>query len=230
MLKINNLVCGYGDLDIIRGVSFDIEDNQVKVLLSLNGGGKTTLLKSLSGLIQPKEGTISLDGKDITNASPRERAKSGMLYIPEWGIFPNLSVRENLIIASSNREKSNNFDISSVVSRFTELKERMFEKAASLSGGQRKILMLAMAVASGSKLFLLDEPSSGLSPAFVDRVLDTIKQLKEDGMTFLIAEQNPSFSEISDEIMILDLGKIISRGKYEELRKNDEIRKKFFSL
>jgi branched-chain amino acid transport system ATP-binding protein len=230
MLKINNLVCGYGDLDIIHGVSFDIEDNQVKVLLSLNGGGKTTLLKSLSGLIRPREGTISLDGKDITNASPRERVKRGMLYIPEWGIFPNLSVRENLIIASSNRENSTNYDINSAVSSFTELKERMFEKAASLSGGQRKILMLAMAVASGSKLFLLDEPSSGLSPAFVDRVLDTIKQLKESGMTFLIAEQNSSFSEISDEIMILDLGKIISRGKYKELRKIDEIRKKFFSL
>jgi branched-chain amino acid transport system ATP-binding protein len=230
MLKVIDIVCGYGDLDIIKGISFDLEDGQAKVLLSLNGSGKTTLLKSVSGMIPIRSGRIILDGKDITDESPMERVRGGMLYVPEWGIFPTLSVRENIILASSIDKRKSNFDLSLIAELFPDLNGRLSERAASLSGGQRKILMLAMAVASGSKMLLLDEPSSGLSPSFVDRVLDTLKQLKNKGMTLLIAEQNPSFSEISDELIILELGKIISKGKYEELRKNDEIRKKFFSL
>lgn len=230
MLKVIDIVCGYGDLEIIKGISFDIEEGQVKVLLSLNGSGKTTLLKSLSGIIPIRSGRIILDGKDITDESPRERVRRGMLYVPEWGIFPTLSVRENIILASSVGKRKSNFDLSLIDEWFPDLNGRLSERAASLSGGQRKILMLAMAVASGSKMLLLDEPSSGLSPSFVDRVLDTLKLLKEKGVTLLIAEQNPSFSEISDELIILELGKIISKGKYEELRKNDEIQKKFFSL
>ena len=230
MLKINDLVCGYGNLNIIKGISFELGANEIKVLLSLNGGGKTTLLKCLSGLIPTKGGKITLEGKDISSSSPRERVKAGMLYIPEWGIFPSLTIRENLILASSATRQRGNSDISSTLEYFPDLKNRLSEKAASLSGGQRKILMLAMAVASGSKLLLLDEPSSGLSPAYVDRVLDTVKILKEKGMTFLIAEQNTSFSEISDELILVELGNIASRGKYEELRKNDEIKRKFFSL
>jgi len=230
MLKVIDIVCGYGDLDIIKGISFDVEDGQTKVLLSLNGSGKTTLLKSLSGIIPVRSGRIVFDGKDITNESPRERVRSGMLYVPEWGVFPTLTVRENLILASSISKGKSNLDFSEISELFPDLNGRLSERAASLSGGQRKILMLAMAVASGSKMLLLDEPSSGLSPSFVDRVLDILKQLKEEGITLLVAEQNPSFSEISDELIILELGKIISKGKYEDLRKNDEIRKKFFSL
>jgi len=230
MLKVVDIVCGYGDLDIIKGISFDVEDGQTKVLLSLNGSGKTTLLKSLSGIIPVRSGRIVFDGKDITNESPRERVRSGMLYVPEWGVFPTLTVRENLVLASSIGKGKSNLDFSEIAELFPDLNGRLSERAASLSGGQRKILMLAMAVASGSKMLLLDEPSSGLSPSFVDRVLDILKQLKEEGITLLIAEQNPSFSEISDELIILELGKIISKGKYEDLRKKDEIIKKFFSL
>ncbi len=230
MLRVEGLVCGYGDLDIIKGISFDLNDNGIKVILSLNGGGKTTLLKTLSGLLPTKRGKIILDGTDITNAPPRVRVKKGILFIPEWGVFPTLTIRENLIIAASVGNRSSANEALGALSYFPELKNRFADKAGSLSGGQRKMLMLAMAVASGARTLLLDEPSSGLSPSYVEKVLEAIKVMRNENLTFLIAEQNPSFSEISDELMILELGTIISKGKYEEIRKNDEIRKKFFSL
>ncbi len=231
MLKVNDLVCGYGDLTIIKGISFELKEHEIKVLLSLNGGGKTTLLKALSGLIPIKSGQVLLNDVDITHSSSRERVMKGLLYVPEWGVYPSLTIRENLVIASSTiRGKISNELLLSALSHFPDLKDRLSEKAASLSGGQRKMLMLAMALVSGAKILLLDEPSSGLSPSYVDRVLETISFLKEEGLTFLIAEQNPSFSEISDEVMILELGKIVLKGKYEEIRKNDEVKRKFFSL
>ncbi|MEM0121400.1 MAG: ATP-binding cassette domain-containing protein [Thermoprotei archaeon] len=230
MLKVNDLRCGYGDLDVIRGVSFELKDNEIKVLLSLNGGGKTTLLKTLSGLIPIKGGNIFLDDVDISHSSPRERVKHGMLYIPEWGVFPSLTVKENLIIAASTIRGRNRYDVEGALTHFPDLKNRLSDKAGSLSGGQRKMLMLAMAAVSGAKVLLMDEPSSGLSPSYVDKVIETIKILKDEGMTFLIAEQNSSFSEISDELMILELGSIVLKGKYENIKRNDEIKRKFFSL
>ncbi|MEM3191981.1 MAG: ATP-binding cassette domain-containing protein [Candidatus Parvarchaeota archaeon] len=230
MLKVNDLRCGYGDLDVIRGVSFELKDNEIKVLLSLNGGGKTTLLKTLSGLIPIKGGNIFLDDIDISHSSPRERVKHGMLYIPEWGVFPSLTVKENLIIAASTIRGRSRYDVEGALTHFPDLKNRLSDKAGSLSGGQRKMLMLAMAAVSGAKVLLMDEPSSGLSPSYVDKVIETIKILKDEGMTFLIAEQNSSFSEISDELMILELGSIVLKGKYENIKRNDEIKRKFFSL
>ncbi len=230
MLKVSELSCGYKDLEIIHGISFNLEQGQIKVLLSLNGGGKTTLLKTLSGLIEAKSGKVILNNEDITYFPPRERVKRGMLYIPEWGIFPNLTVKENIIVASNSSSSSSGLDMNFIFEKFKELKDKMDNKAASLSGGQRKLLMLAMAVSSGAKLLLLDEPSSGLSPSYVDRLIDIIKGLRDNGITFLIAEQNPSFSEISDEIMVLELGRIVASGKYEDLKKNNEIKSKFFSL
>ncbi|MEM3907379.1 MAG: ATP-binding cassette domain-containing protein [Nitrososphaerota archaeon] len=230
MLKVNDLRCGYGDLDVIRGVSFELKDNEIKVLLSLNGGGKTTLLKTLSGLIPIKGGNIFLDDVDISHSSPRERVKHGMLYIPEWGVFPSLTVKENLIIAASTIRGRSRYDVEGALTHFPDLKNRLSDKAGSLSGGQRKMLMLAMAAVSGAKVLLMDEPSSGLSPSYVDKVIETIKILKDEGMTFLIAEQNSSFSEISDELMILELGSIVLKGKYENIKRNDEIKRKFFSL
>ncbi|MEM3449275.1 MAG: ATP-binding cassette domain-containing protein [Nitrososphaerota archaeon] len=217
-------------MDVIRGVSFELKDNEIKVLLSLNGGGKTTLLKTLSGLIPIKGGNIFLDDVDISHSSPRERVKHGMLYIPEWGVFPSLTVKENLIIAASTIRGRNRYDVEGALTHFPDLKNRLSDKAGSLSGGQRKMLMLAMAAVSGAKVLLMDEPSSGLSPSYVDKVIETIKILKDEGMTFLIAEQNSSFSEISDELMILELGSIVLKGKYENIKRNDEIKRKFFSL
>jgi len=178
MLKVIDIVCGYGDLDIIKGISFDVENGQTKVLLSLNGSGKTTLLKSLSGIIPVRSGRIVFDGKDITNESPRERVRSGMLYVPEWGVFPTLTVRENLILASSISKGKSNLDFSKISELFPDLNGRLSERAASLSGGQRKILMLAMALHQAQRCFCLMSPHPVSHPHSLIEFLISSSNLK----------------------------------------------------
>ncbi|MGC8673137.1 MAG: ABC transporter ATP-binding protein [Thermoplasmata archaeon] len=230
MLKVENVHSGYGDIEIIKGVSFEIKNNETKVLLALNGSGKTTLLKTLSGILPVKEGRIILNNEDITTLNPRERTRRKMLYAPEWGVFPELSVYENLIVASSISQKNVKNNINDVIKLFPELSGKVKDRAASLSGGQRKMLIIAMAIVSGANLLLLDEPSSGLSPLYVEKLIKTINKLKNMGFSFLIAEQNSSFTKVADSVMIMDLGKIIFEGNKEEILKNEEIKKKFFSL
>jgi len=230
MLKVENLHSGYGDIEIIKGVSFEIKNNETKVLLALNGSGKTTLLKTLSGILPVKEGRIILNNEDITTLNPRERTRRKMLYAPEWGLFPELSVYENLIVASSISQKNVKNNINDVIKLFPELSGKVKDRAASLSGGQRKMLIIAMAIVSGANLLLLDEPSSGLSPLYVENLIKKLNELKNMGFSFLIAEQNSSFTKVADSVMIMDLGKIIFEGKKEEILKNEEIKKKFFSL
>jgi len=230
MLKVENLHSGYGDIEIIKGVSFEIKNNETKVLLALNGSGKTTLLKTLSGILPVKKGRIILNNEDITTLNPRERTRRKMLYAPEWGIFPELSVYENLIVASSISQKNVKNNINDVIKLFPELSGKVKDRAASLSGGQRKLLIIAMAIVSGANLLLLDEPSSGLSPRYVENLIKTLNELKNMRFSFLIAEQNSSFTKVADGVMIMDLGKIIFEGKKEEILKNEEIKKKFFSL
>jgi len=230
MLKVENVHSGYGDIEIIKGVSFEIKNNETKVLLALNGSGKTTLLKTLSGILPVKAGRIILNDEDITTLNPRERTRRKMLYAPEWGIFPELSVYENLIVASSISTKNFKNNINDVIKLFSELSGKVKDRAASLSGGQRKMLIIAMAIVSGANLLLLDEPSSGLSPLYVEKLIKTLDELKNMDFSFLIAEQNSSFTKVADSVMIMDLGKITFEGKKEEILKNEEIKKKFFSL
>lgn len=230
MLKVEDLHSGYGDIEIIKGVSFEINKNETKVLLALNGAGKTTLLKTLSGILPVNRGRIILNGEDITLLPPRDRTKKKLLYAPEWGIFPDLTVYENLLVASSVMPRGSKIDIKETIGLFPELSKKMKERAAALSGGQRKMLIIAMAIASGANILLLDEPSSGLSPIYVEKVIQIVEELKKMGFSFLIAEQNSSFTRIADKVIIMDLGKITFEGNKEEILKNEEIKKRFFSL
>jgi branched-chain amino acid transport system ATP-binding protein len=230
MLEVINLSSGYGDIKVLKEINFSVEKGNIALILSLNGGGKSTLLKTLGGLILPSEGRILYDGIDITHASPRQRVNYGILLLPEWGIVPNLTIKENMILSASSRKGTAERNVLDTLRNFPELASRYENKASSLSGGQRKLLIMAMAMISGADMLLLDEPSSGVSPIYVDKIMESINIMKEGGKSFIIAEQNPSFTDIADYLMVMDLGRIQVQGKPKEIIKNIEIKNRFFSL
>ncbi len=231
MLKVDHISSGYGDLKIIKDVTFDVNNNETVLILGLNGAGKTTLLKSISGFVKLFSGKIFLDNNDITKLDAYKRAKLGITMIMEQAIFPDLTVRENMEIAYSKTKNSKfNEELNNTLKTFPELKTFLKIKAQALSGGQRKMLSMAMALLSKPKLLILDEPSSGLSPLMVSRVVKYVGLLKENGITILIAEQNPSFIDIADKVIVLDSGTIKLMGKASEIVNNNEVRKTFFQV
>ncbi|MGC8621553.1 MAG: ABC transporter ATP-binding protein [Caldisphaera sp.] len=231
MLKVENLVSGYGDLKIIKNINFEVNDKETVLVLGLNGAGKTTLLKTISGFVKIFSGKIFFDGKDLSRFDAYKRAKYGITMIMESAIFPDLKVKENLEIAFSKTKESNfNQELNEVLKIFPELKQFLNFKAQALSGGQRKMLSIAMSILSKPKLLILDEPSAGLSPIMVSRVIKYISMLKDKGMTMLIAEQNPSFMPIAEQVMIIDSGQLKLSGKPDEILKNAEVRKTFFQV
>jgi branched-chain amino acid transport system ATP-binding protein len=230
LLEVKNLFSGYGNIEILKDVSFYLNEKETHIIFGLNGSGKTTLLKTLGGILKPTKGKIFLNGEEITNLLPRDRVKKGMLYVPEWGFFPDLTVLENIIISSSILYKYNKKNLNDILKFFPELKTKLNEKAETLSGGQRKMLILAMALSTHSKLLLFDEPSSGLSPFYVNEIIKIIKNLKTMGFTFLISEQNFKFLDIADKLIILDNGQIISEDIPEAIEKNKGLAEKILNL
>ncbi|MBX8636289.1 MAG: ATP-binding cassette domain-containing protein [Thermoplasmata archaeon] len=230
-LEIKELRAGYGDLEIIHGINLTVEDKETLLLLSLNGAGKTTLLKTIIGLIRPMSGKIMLNGEDITDLPPHTRTSRGLIFIGEQSIIPTLTVRENLEVASHRMRPADARNrIREAFDIFGDLKPFERKKAASLSGGQRKFLSFAMVVASDSQFLLLDEPSLGLSPAFVKKIIESIKLIKASGRTILLAEQNAGFSELADRVVLMEMGNISFLGRRDEALMNETISKTFFRL
>ncbi|MDP8003611.1 MAG: ATP-binding cassette domain-containing protein, partial [Caldisphaera sp.] len=214
-----------------KNINFEVNDKETVLVLGLNGAGKTTLLKTISGFVKIFSGKIFFDGKDLSRFDAYKRAKYGITMIMESAIFPDLKVKENLEIAFSKTKESNfNQELNEVLKIFPELKQFLNFKAQALSGGQRKMLSIAMSILSKPKLLILDEPSAGLSPIMVSRVIKYISMLKDKGMTMLIAEQNPSFMPIAEQVMIIDSGQLKLSGKPDEILKNAEVRKTFFQV
>ncbi|AFZ70390.1 ABC-type branched-chain amino acid transport systems, ATPase component [Caldisphaera lagunensis DSM 15908] len=231
MLKVDHIYSGYGDLKIIKDVTFDVNKDETVLILGLNGAGKTTLLKSIAGFVKLFSGKIILDNNDITKLDSYKRAKLGITMIMEQAIFPDLTVKENMEIAHSKTRNSKfNDELNNILKTFPELKTFLKIKAQALSGGQRKMLSMAMALLSKPKLLILDEPSAGLSPLMVSRVVKYVSLLKENGITILIAEQNPSFIDVADKVMVLESGVIKLMGNASEIANNNEVRKTFFQV
>ncbi|MFP3228261.1 MAG: ABC transporter ATP-binding protein [Caldisphaera sp.] len=231
MLKVEHMYSGYGDLKIIKDVTFNVNNDESVVILGLNGAGKTTLLKSIAGFVKIFSGKIFFDDKDITNLDAYKRSKFGITMIMEQAIFPDLTVKENMEIAYSKNAKSNfNKELVDALNSFPELKTFLNIKAQALSGGQRKMLSMAMALLAKPKLLILDEPSSGLSPLMVSRIVKYAALLKEKGITMLIAEQNPSFIDIADRVIVLESGAIKLMGTTSEIANNNEVKKTFFQV
>mgnify|MGYP001782262729 FL=1 len=216
MLKVENLSVHYGMIKAVRDVSFEVNEGEVVSLIGANGAGKTTILRSLSGLVRPSAGKIEFLGKEIQKLPAQKIVAGGLSQVPEGRhVFPGLTVMENLEMGAflkKNREE-NQANLKKVFSRFPRLEERKNQDAATLSGGEQQMLAMGRALMSTPKLLLLDEPSMGLAPIFIQEIFDIIQDIQKQGTTVLLIEQNANKAlAISDRGYVLETGKIVLSG------------------
>ncbi|EMG33072.1 branched-chain amino acid ABC transporter ATP-binding protein [Streptococcus oralis subsp. tigurinus AZ_3a] len=231
MLKVENLSVHYGMIQAVRDVSFEVNEGEVVSLIGANGAGKTTILRTLSGLVRPSAGKIQFLGKEIQKLPAQKIVAGGLSQVPEGRhIFPGLTVMENLEMGAflkKNREE-NQANLKKVFSRFPRLEERKNQDAATLSGGEQQMLAMGRALMSTPKLLLLDEPSMGLAPIFIQEIFDIIQDIQKQGTTVLLIEQNANKAlAISDRGYVLETGKIVLSGTGKELASSEEVRKAY---
>lgn len=231
MLKVENLSVHYGMIQAVRDVSFEVNEGEVVSLIGANGAGKTTILRTLSGLVCPSAGKIQFLGKEIQKMPAQKIVVGGLSQVPEGRhVFPGLTVMENLEMGAflkKNREE-NQANLKKVFSRFPRLEERKNQDAATLSGGEQQMLAMGRALMSTPKLLLLDEPSMGLAPIFIQEIFDIIQDIQKQGTTVLLIEQNANKAlAISDRGYVLETGKIVLSGTGKELAASDEVRKAY---
>ena len=231
MLKVENLSVHYGMIQAVRDVSFEVNEGEVVSLIGANGAGKTTILRTLSGLVRPSSGRIEFLGQEIQKTPAQKIVASGLSQVPEGRhVFPGLTVLENLEMGAflkKNREE-NQANLKKVFSRFPRLEERKNQDAATLSGGEQQMLAMGRALMSTPKLLLLDEPSMGLAPIFIQEIFDIIQDIQKQGTTVLLIEQNANKAlAISDRGYVLETGEIVLSGTGKELAASDEVRKAY---
>ncbi len=234
MLEVTNLEVFYDDIQIIWGIDFKVDRNEIVVIVGQNGAGKSTILSAIAGIIPIKKGKIIFDNFDITFSSTEDIVKKGIILVPEGaGVFTNMSVYDNLLMGAyllKSKEKREEI-LEEVFSLFPILKERINQPAGTLSGGERQMLSIGRALMSNPTLLLLDEPSLGLQPIWIKKLFDTILSLKEMGKSILLVEQRIYKSlEISDRCYVLENGKIVWSGESQKLKDSDEIKKFYFGL
>lgn len=212
MLQLRDLHAGYGNLEVLKGVSLDVQEGEIVTLIGSNGAGKTTTLTAISGLLRPKHGRIIFDGKDITRAAPHEIVRRGLVHCPEGRqIFTRLTVAENLRLAAGHRRDRQAVarDMERVFDLFPILGERQQLLAGMLSGGEQQMLALGRSIMSAPRLLLLDEPSLGLAPLVVERIFQVIAELRRQGVTVLLVEQNAWYAlRFADRAYVLETGTI----------------------
>ena len=231
MLKVENLSVHYGMIQAVRDVSFEVNEGEVVSLIGANGAGKTTILRTLSGLVRPSSGRIEFLGQEIQKTPAQKIVASGLSQVPEGRhVFSGLTVMENLEMGAflkKNREE-NQVNLKKVFSRFPRLEERKNQDAATLSGGEQQMLAMGRALMSTPKLLLLDEPSMGLAPIFIQEIFDIIQDIQKQGTTVLLIEQNANKAlAIADRGYVLETGKIVLSGTGKELAASDEVRKAY---
>jgi urea transport system ATP-binding protein len=220
MLSLENIEVSIGGSQILRGVSFHVPPCSVTCLMGRNGVGKTTTLRTITGLLQQSRGGIVLDGKDISRMAPEERARAGIGFVPQGReIFPHLTVEENLLIGCIARGKSATPGLDRVFKLFPILKDFLPRKGGMLSGGQQQQLAIGRALLTDPKLLILDEPTEGIQPNVIDQIGDTIRLLREEGkMSILLVEQYLDFArDLADSFAIMDRGAIVAKGQIAEL-------------
>ena len=231
MLKVENLSVHYGMIQAVRDVSFEVNEGEVVSLIGANGAGKTTILRTLSGLVRSSSGRIEFLGQEIQKTPAQKIVASGLSQVPEGRhVFSGLTVMENLEMGAflkKNREE-NQANLKKVFSRFPRLEERKNQDAATLSGGEQQMLAMGRALMSTPKLLLLDEPSMGLAPIFIQEIFDIIQDIQKQGTTVLLIEQNANKAlAIADRGYVLETGKIVLSGTGKELAASDEVRKAY---
>lgn len=235
MLKINNIDTFYGDVQILKGVTLDVGNGDLVAVIGANGAGKTTLIKTISGLLRPKNGEITFDGNDITKMEPHKIVSQGLVQVPEGRmLFPKMSVRENLEMGGfklSDKETLQN-KLDAVFEFLPVLKDRAKQIAQTMSGGEQQMLAIGRALMSDPRLILFDEPSLGLAPKLVVSVLDMVVQInKEMGVSVLLVEQNVQNScRISDRAYVLENGEIVLKGTGEEMLDNEHVRRAYLGI
>ena len=224
LLKVDNLQVFYGAIEALRGVSLRVEAGEVVTLIGGNGAGKSTTLRTISGLLQPKRGTIQFDGRPIQGWPPHRIVQSGLVQVPEGReIFANLTVDENLQIASFTRKDRDGIrrDRERALNLFPRVRERLRQLAGTLSGGEQQMLAIARILRTGARLLLLDEPTEGLAPVIIQQIGKTIRTLKEQGFTILLVEQNFRFAQtVADRYYVMEHGRIIDKLLNSEIEAN----------
>src|ERR1700760_1544519 len=229
LLDAAGIDAGYGTMQVLWGVDLDVRVGETVLLLGANGAGKTTFLKSLVGLIEARHGSIRLDGTDVTRMRSSERMRLGMTYMSELAVFPDLSIEENIRIGAQALGHPDP-KIDELYDTFPVLRDKRRNPASSLSGGQRKMLGIAKALAAEPKLLVMDEPSAGLSPLFVKEVIRILSGLQGHGIALLIAEQNIGFLEVATRVFVLEGGRIRFSGTVAEMSGNEELHRAYFGL
>ncbi|MFB7027359.1 ABC transporter ATP-binding protein [Streptomyces sp. NPDC056488] len=231
LLEVEDLRVAYGKIEAVKGISFSVEAGQVVALIGTNGAGKTTTLRTLSGLIKPTAGRISFDGQELNGIPAHKVVSLGLAHSPEGRhIFPRLSIEENLRLGAFLRKDKGGIerDIQKSYDLFPILGERRKQAAGTLSGGEQQMLAMGRALMSEPKLLMLDEPSMGLSPIMMQKIMETIATLKSEGMTILLIEQNAQAAlSLADHGYVLEVGTIKLSGTGQDLLVNDDVRKTY---
>ena len=231
MLKIENLNVFYGGIHALKDISFEVPKGKIVTLIGANGAGKSTTLRTICGLVKARSGKIDFMGKNITNISTDEIVKMKVAMIPEGRkIFPNLTVKENLVLGAFTRD--NKVEIAKdeewVYGLFPRIKERLWQKGGTLSGGEQQMLAVARGLMSRPQLLMLDEPSLGLAPLLVQEIFEIIQEIHKQEITILLIEQNAFAAlKIADYAYVIETGRIVLQGTGEELLQNEEVRKAY---
>ena len=231
MLEVRDIEVYYGMIQAIRGISFEVKEGEVIALIGANGAGKTTTLQTITGLVAPKKGSIYFEGQDITHVPAHKIVSMGMAHVPEGRrVFSQLSVLDNLKLGAYTRKDKNEIEetLARVYKRFPRLEERKNQIAGTLSGGEQQMLAMGRALMSHPKIILMDEPSMGLSPIFVNEIFDIIQEVSKSGTTVLLVEQNAKKAlSIADRGYVLETGNIVLEGNAKELLNNDRVKKAY---
>ncbi len=226
MLRVENLKVNYGGIEAVKDVSFDVPEKSIVTLIGANGAGKSTTLRCISGLKKQTSGKIFFEGEDIAKLDTTQRMKKGIVLVPEGRhVFPDMTVLENIKIGAYLRKDDLSADIERVYKLFPRLKERHWQYAGTLSGGEQQMLALARALMSHPKLIMMDEPSLGLAPLVVKGIFDIIREINREGVTVLLIEQNANMAlRAADRAYVLETGKVTMQGTGEELLADESIK------
>ncbi|MBD3948982.1 ABC transporter ATP-binding protein [Tuanshanicoccus lijuaniae] len=231
MLSVNNLVVNYGMINAVQDVTFEVKQGEIVSLIGANGAGKSTILRTISGLVKPASGSIVFDQKDLQKVSPQNIVKEGLIHVPEGRhVFKGMSVKENLEMGAFLRSDKTTIqrDMEAVYERFPVLNERKNQDSATLSGGEQQMLAMGRALMSKPRLLLLDEPSMGLAPIFIREIFNIIEAINQQGTTVLLIEQNANMAlAIAHRGYVLETGRIVLSGTGEELLASDEVQKAY---
>ena len=229
MLKVDNINVYYGAIHAVKNVSFHVEEGEVVTLIGANGAGKSTTLKTVSGMLRTKTGSIEFMGENISHTEPHKLVYKGLAHVPEGRrIFQQMTVLENLEMGAFIHKNPTKEELDDIFERFPRLKERRSQIAGTLSGGEQQMLAMGRALISHPKLLMMDEPSMGLAPILVEQIFDIIKELHKAGTTILLVEQNAEMAlKVADRAYVLETGSVAMSGTGQELASSDAIKKAY---